>query len=240
MSDGSLGWATSLAAIATMAVGSAIQAAIGIGLALFVVPILALIDPGYIPGPMLLAGVVLTAITAYRERHAIDRQGLRLSLSGLAAGTLVGAIALKSVSSAQLPRVFGVLVLLAVFLSLSRLRVEASARALLLAGGAAGIMGTMVGIHGPPISLVFQNSDPRVARAMLGAFFCVGYLATVAALMAFGLFGGSELVRAAVLLPGVAIGLVAAPHISQFFDRQRLRLAILGIATVSGVLLILR
>jgi uncharacterized protein len=223
-----------------MAVGSAIQAAVGIGLALVVVPILALIDPGFIPGPMLLAGVVLTAITAYRERDAIDKPGLRLSLAGLAVGTLVGAIALKFVSGAQLPRVFGILVLLAVFLSVSRLRVEASTRALLLGGGAAGIMGTMVGIHGPPISLVFQNSDPRIARAMLGAFFSVGYLATVAALVAFDLFGRAELARAAVLLPGVIVGLVVAPHIGQLFDSKRLRLAILGLATVSGLLLILR
>jgi uncharacterized membrane protein YfcA len=101
-------------------------------------------------------------------------------------------------------------------------------------------MGTMVGIHGPPISLVFQNSEPRVARAMLGAFFFVGYLAAVAALGAFDLFGLAELTRAAVLLPGVIAGLVAAPHISRFLDQKRLRTAILGVAAISGVLLILR
>jgi hypothetical protein len=36
------------------------------------------------------------------------------------------------------------------------------------------------------------------------------------------------------------IGLVVAPYIAQIFDGKRLRLAILGLATVSGVLLILR
>jgi hypothetical protein len=65
-------------------------------------------------------------------------------------------------------------------------------------------MGAMVGIHGPPISLVFQNTEPRVARAMLGAFFAVAYLGAVAALAAFGLFI-PHLVRAAILLPGVAM-----------------------------------
>ena len=39
-----------------------------LGLALLVVPFLALIDTGFIPGPMLFAGIALTAATAYRDR----------------------------------------------------------------------------------------------------------------------------------------------------------------------------
>jgi len=88
---------TAIAAVAIMALGSAFQAAAGIGLALFVVPVLALIGPPYIPGPMLLAGTVLAAMTAWRERYALDCAGLRLSLAGLLIGTAVGAVALKAI-----------------------------------------------------------------------------------------------------------------------------------------------
>jgi uncharacterized protein len=97
----------------------------------------------------------------------------------------------------------------------------------------------MVGIHGPPISLVFQNTEPRVARAMLGAFFAVA-LGAVAALAAFGLFGIPHLVRAAILLPGVAIGLAVAPLLARHIDGKRLRLIILGIAALSGLTLLVR
>jgi uncharacterized membrane protein YfcA len=110
----------------------------------------------------------------------------------------------------------------------------------LFAGGAAGMMGAMVGIHGPPISLVFQNTEPRVARAMLGAFFSIAYLGAVAALAGFGLFGIPHLVRAGILLPGVAIGLVVAPLLAGHIDRKRLRIIILGIAAISGLTLLLR
>ena len=99
-----IGWLGALTAVAIMALGSALQAAVGIGLALFVVPVLALIDPAYIPGPMLLAGTVLAAMTAWRERHAVDRPGLCLSLAGLLVGAIVGAVTLKAFwgpSSAQ-------------------------------------------------------------------------------------------------------------------------------------------
>ena len=37
-----------------MAIGAALQAAVGLGMALFVVPLLALIDVRLIPGPVLL------------------------------------------------------------------------------------------------------------------------------------------------------------------------------------------
>ena len=51
-------------AVAIMAMGSALQASVGIGLALLVVPLLALVDQSFIPGPMLLAGVMLV-----RQQH---------------------------------------------------------------------------------------------------------------------------------------------------------------------------
>jgi uncharacterized membrane protein YfcA len=223
-----------------MALGSAFQAGLGIGLALFVVPVLALLDPGYVPGPMLLAGTVLAAMTAYRERDAIDRKGLSISLLGLAAGTIAGAIALHLASGPNVQRLFGALILAAVIVSALGLQVTASVRNLLLGGGAAGLMGTMVGIHGPPIALVFQNAEPRAARAMLGAFFTIAYLGSVGALALFGLFGNAELGRTLVLLPGVALGLAAAPLTRRFIDCDRLRLGILAVAAISGVLLVLK
>jgi uncharacterized membrane protein YfcA len=235
-----LSLATALAAIGAMAVGSALQAALGIGMALVVVPILALVDPGFIPGPMLLAGSLLTATTAYAERDAIDPKGLAVSLVGLAAGTVIGAIALHLAAGSNVQRLFGALLLLAVLVSLLGKPVAASGRNLLLAGSASGIMGTMAGIHGPAMSLVFQSVTPKVARAMLGAFFTAAYLGSVTALACVGLFGKPEIIRSIALLPGVVAGLALAPVTRRLVDRQRLRIAILVLATASGTLLILK
>jgi len=227
-------------AIAIIAIGSAFQASVGIGLALFVVPLLALVDQSFIPGPMLLAGVILVLITAYRERAAIDVPALRSSLVGLVIGTIAGAVGLRFTSGPTLGKTFGVLVLLAVFLSVTGYRFTATRRSLMIAGGAAGIMGAMVGIHGPPISLVFQNAEPRVARGMLSGFFSVAYLGAVAALAAFGMFGVPQIVRAAILTPGVVVGLIVAPHIAPYIDGARLRLIILAVAATSALVLLVR
>src|SRR5882757_3650735 len=227
-------------AVAIMAMGSALQASAGVGLALFVVPLLALVDRSFIPGPMLLAGLLITLLTAYRERTAFDVAALRSSLIGLAVGTIVGALTLKFVSGSHLDKTFGGLVLLAVLIGLSGYEFNATPRSLMFAGGASGIIGAMVGIHGPAISLYFQNAEPRVVRAMLGAFFSVAYLGAVAALAVFGLFGMAELLRAATLLPGVVIGVAAAPLLARHIDGKRLRLIILAIAAVSGLTLLIR
>jgi uncharacterized membrane protein YfcA len=101
------------------------------------------------------------------------------------------------------------------------------------------MMGTMVGIHGPPIALVLQHARPEQARAMLGAFFFVAYVGSVVALAAFDLFGVLQLQLAAALLPGVVAGLCVAPLLAGFFNPTRLRVAILSLSASSAVVLLL-
>lgn len=132
------------------------------------------------------------------------------------------------------------MILAAVLVSLLGTGVRVSRGALLAGGGAAGIMGTMVGIHGPPIALVFQNAEPAQARAMLGAFFAVGYAMSVAALAMVGLFGRQQLALGLLLLPGVGIGCAIAPLVARFLDRRRLRIAILTISGASALVLLVR
>ena len=161
---------------------------------------------------------------------------MRSSLLGLGAGTVAGVVALGYISGPLLPKVFGGLILLAVLISIASPKVVATPGTLLVGSTAAGIMGAMVGIHGPAIALVLQNSKPMQARATLGAFFAVGYVIAVALRAVAGLFGAQELMLGLLLLPGVAIGYLAAPAISQFIDQATLRVAILVISSASACL----
>jgi len=113
--------------------------------------------------------------------------------------------------------------------------IGAALQALLVGGGVAGIMGTMVGINGAPIALVFQNAEPAQTRAVLGAFFAVGYAMSVA-LTVVGLFGWQELILGLLLLPGVGVGYAIAPLVVRFLDRGRLRI---GVLVISGAVALL-
>ena len=58
--------------------------------------------------------------------------------------------------------------------------------------------------------------------------------------MLIGAFGAPEIGRTVVLLPGVAIGLALAPVTRRYVNRDRLRIAILTIAAVSGLILVVK
>lgn len=222
-----------------MTVSSALQAMVGMGLALIAVPLLALAEPAFIPGPMLCAGLLLCIAMAYRGRHELRMRDLSWSIVGLGVGTVIGAGLLAHFSGPSLPRIFGALVLIAVTIVASGVRLPASPRGFLAAGTASGVMGTMVGIHGPPIALVLQNAQASTIRAMLGAYFAVAGVGAVIALAFVGLFGMRELILSAVLVPGVIAGFGVAQIFGRHVAGRLMRIAILTVSAAGGVALLL-
>ena len=83
-------------------VGCVIQGAIGFGANLFAVPILALVNPGFVPGPVLMINPVLNAMLTYRERGHVNGEALGWSLTGRLPGIVVGVVALNLVSKDNL------------------------------------------------------------------------------------------------------------------------------------------
>jgi uncharacterized protein len=227
-------------AIAIVAAASALQAATGMGMALFAAPLLALVDPALVPGPMLCSVVALSIAVAWRERRAIDPRILGLSLLGLLLGCGIGAIILLLLHRAHLAPVFAVLILAMVLLSFSGLQVRTSSAALLIGGTASGIVGTMFGVHGPPIALVLQHEPPDRLRATLCAFFAAGCTVSLFALTAIGAFDIARLGIGLALLPGVVIGFALAPLLARRIDRRRARIVVLVISALSALALLMR
>ena len=228
-----------LAATLIVAVAAALQAATGMGMALCAAPLLALLDPAFVPGPALCAVVALSAAVAWRERTAIDRRIMTTALLGLAAGCVVGAILLALLAGRDLSQVFALLILGAVGLSVAGLPVPNGRLALLVGGAASGLLGTMSGVHGPPIALLLQHQPPDRLRATLCAFFAVGGLISLLALASAGLLGLTGLGLALELLPGVALGFAVAPIFARRVDRRRARAAVLTISTLAALALLL-
>ncbi len=197
-----------------VAMASALQASTGMGMALFAAPLLALVDPALVPGPTLIAVMVLSAIVAWRERAMLDLRMLAPAMLGLVCGTAIGTGVLAILVGWHLARLFAVLIVGAVLLSVVGITVRASRLALLVGGAASGVLGTMAGVHGPPIALVLQHEPPERLRGMLCAFFTVGCAISLAALASIGVFGTAEVGVSLKLLPGVAAGLAVAPIIA--------------------------
>jgi uncharacterized membrane protein YfcA len=229
-------------AIATLAVfvGSALQGAVGFGFALVVAPVLFLVDPLWVPGPIIFSALVLTSLTAIRERDAIDYRGLVWGLAGRLPGTFAGAAMVAAISAEQLATPLGLLVLLAVAISISTVRFEPGPRTLFGAGLLSGFMGTASSIGGPPMALVYQHGPGDRLRATLGAYFVVGAVMSLAALAVVGRFGAVEAWLGATLVPGIVLGFTASSRLKDLVDRGYTRRAVLTVAVAAGVGVILR
>ena len=157
-----------ISASSIVAVGAMIQGAVGFGFALVAVPVLLQIDPHLVPGPMVVASMVLLLLTIWRDRDGIHLAGVGWSVAGRLPGTILGALAVGAISESQMTLTIGGIVLLAVAISLWGPKLRPTPYTLTGAGILSGFMGTVSSIGGPPIAMVYQHeSGPRL-RAHFG------------------------------------------------------------------------
>ncbi len=199
-----------------------------------------LISPDFIPGPLLFNAVVLTVLLTHRERHSIVFSEIRWAVVGRLVGVVVAAAVVASISTDGLALTLGILVLLLVGLSLSRLHFEPTWGSLLVAGTLSGFSGTIASVGAPPMAIVYQNAKGPRIRGTLSAFFVIGSVMSLTALLLVGRLGISEATIALKILPGLLIGFVISRRVAVVLDRGHTRHAVLGLAAAGGALLVLR
>ena len=227
-------------AVSTVAVGAMLQRSVGFGLALVAAPVLILIDPQFIPGPLLIASLSLTILMACRDRDGIDLSGLHWAVGGRIVGTGAGLTALRAISQDQLTLTLGLLVLLAVAISVSGLRLHPTRSTLVGAGTLSGFMGTTSSIGGPPMALIYQHAPGIRFRGTMSSFFIAGVSISLIALASAGRLGRTELGLALLLLPGILAGFAVSMKTVRVLDRGYTRPAVLSVAGVMGLIVVVR
>jgi uncharacterized protein len=221
-------------AVALVAVTSAVHGAVGFGMNLLAVPVLVVLDPTFVPGPAVAAGLVLSLLVAGRERAPLDRR-LGWAVLGLVPGTLLALGLLALVPAESLAAPMGALVLVAVVLSAIRVKLSPTPVTLAVAGVASGFLATAASIGGPPLALVYAQSHGPRLRSNLSAFFVVTAAGSLVALAAAGLFGAHELRLSALFVPGVVVGFLASGPLRPLVDRGHVRPAVLWLSAAAGV-----
>jgi hypothetical protein len=227
-------------AFACVGVGAAVQGAVGFGLGLIAAPILLLIDPRFVPGPLMAGGLALTLAVAWRERSEIHLEGLRPALIGRFIGTAAAAMVLTVVSARMFELIFGVLVMLAIGLSLAGLRVSPTPTNAASAGFLSGFMGTLSSIGGPPMALLYQREGGAVLRATLSALFVLGSLVSLVALALVDRFGAPELALSAFITVPALFGFALSTRIRGLTDRAGVRPLVLALSFFSALAVLLR
>lgn len=232
-------WLALLAAELVIAVAATVQGSVGFGLALLSAPLLALFEPRLVPGPILLASVVLTIAMMLRDRESLDVHGVGWALAGRVPGTALGAALLVWVPRGDLTVLFGMLVVIAALMMGFARPVRPEPRSLLGAGLVSGVMGTASSIGGPPIALLYQGEPGPRMRSTLSAYFTIGATMSLVAVAVVGRLGRWELVATATLLPGIFAGFWLSRRAARWLDRGRTRQAVLWVAGLSGALLVI-
>ncbi len=227
-------------ASAVVAIGATVQASVGFGLALISTPLLVLIDPRLVPGPMIFASMLLVVLTAWRERDSMDLAGIGWGVAGRLPGVVAASLIVASVSEDQLSRAIAIMVLLGVALSIGGPRLRPQPVTLMGAGLLSGFMGTLSAIGGPPMALVYQHETGPRLRGTLSGYFVVGGALSLAGLWSVGKVGTPELAGAAVLMPGILVGFAASRWIAPVIDAGYTRPAVLGTSLAAGLLLLAR
>jgi uncharacterized membrane protein YfcA len=228
--------------VANVIVGFAgfVQTTTGIGFAMVAVPMLVLIDLSYAPGPALFAMLFLSVAMVAGSWQNVDRQGFSTLFPGLLVGTLVGSQLLGLLSATAFGLVFGFIVLASLALGQMGFAPERTPAANATGGFVSGVMGTISGIHGPPLAVLYQRAEMATARATMAFVFVFASILSLVSLHLNGFFGREEALAGLALVPGLAVGFAVAISGRRFISDGIARKAMLAVAAISAVVLIVR
>lgn len=224
----------------TVTSGAFLNGVIGLGMNLFVAPILMMVDPRLVPGPTLVGLLLLTVLMGLRERSGIDLRVVGWMAVGMLPGTALAIFLLPIIPPKMIALVLGAFVLVGVMLSLSGLRFPPRWWVLLLAGFVSGVASTLASIGGPPVAIVNQNLEPKKLRATLSSYFFLSGLASLIGLLLAGRIGTVEVGLSLWLLPGIFLGFLCSTLLIHKVSKSASRYFLLTLSASSAVILILR
>lgn len=224
-----------VAASALVMVGSFVQCTLGFGLAVVSAPLLYMVDPALLPGPVLLLALLLSALNIWKNRGGLALGELGGAIAGRVPGMLIGLWILSTAPPRVLSWLLGGSVMLAVIVSLSRVRLEPTPKRLFVVGAIAGLMGTSTSVGGPPIALIYQHATGERIRANLAGYFMFGTVISLIGLTFVGRFGHDQLLIGLALFPAAFLGFVAARYSLRWIKANLIRPALLVVCTLSAL-----
>lgn len=220
--------------------GAFVQGAIGFGLNLIAVPVIAIYQPAVLPAAAIIFALPMTVGSALRERAHIDRPAILWTTLGRLPGVVLGAWLVSLLSPRALALLIGGFVVVAVAMSVVSVSVPITRATQAGAGFLGGLMGTSSSIGGPPMALLYQRSPGPTMRSTLGAAFLVGTALSLGALALAGQVSAIHWRFGVAMVPPVLIGLVASGTMHARLDAGWLRPCVLGFSALAGAVVVVR
>lgn len=229
-----------IVALIAVTIGAALQSLVGFGMALIAAPILILIEPNFLPAPILALGCFLSLLNTVNYRHKLHFGNTQIALIGRIPGSLLGVFLLTLLPLEFFYLGFSTFVVFSVLLTYRDVRVSNSPRNLFIAGFFSGLMGTTTSVGGPPIALAYQNSSPDEARAELGLFFLVGTMISLALLLIADNISYHQVQLTLPLLPAILLGFLLSRRLDKHFKPHYLKPLIATLSITLGTLIFIK
>ncbi|NNC79353.1 MAG: TSUP family transporter [Acidimicrobiales bacterium] len=220
--------------------GATAQGAIGIGYGLVAGAGLVAIDPAFVPGPLLIIGVVVGCRHIVVERDHLDLPAWKRCMLGLPVGLIAGISVLEAMDDRTLGLAVGAAIALAAVALLAGVTVKRTPAIEVATGAGSAFAAVTASLPGPPFVVAFSDLRPAAMRATSASFLVALTVLSFFSLVATGNFARDEFELLALMLPGTVAGLFVSRFVRPHLESQWFRPLILIIAGIGGIALIIR
>ena len=221
-------------------IGSIIQGSISMGFALIVAPIIILLNPDFVPVPMILSAFFLSILVLLRDHKSLDYTGISFALFGRIGGSIIAAFLLTIISKNIYNIIFGSIIIIAAIITNLKFKIGINKLSLIIAGFLSGLMGTISAIGGPPIALLYQNQKDTKIRSSLSGYFLIGSIISLTALKISGRFTLNELKLFLILIPAIVTGFLISSILVKIPKEGFSKRLILSVSIISSVIIIIK
>jgi len=219
-------------------VSSILQMATGVSVGIIIVPFLAMISYTLLPVPVVFASLTLTIMMAYQGREHIDTNNMPQIGFGMLLGIFFAVYILKNIELEHLGVLFGLLILLSVFISIKIKTFKLGRKVNYSGGFMAGLIGTLALSGGQILALLFQNHPLASIKSSLAFLYTIFSLVLLLVFYVAGEFSYAQLISGFYMMPGFIIGFFIAPKFTKYFNPKYTKTVVLSMATIGAFILI--
>lgn len=220
-------------------VGAILQGCIGFGMIVLAFPVIVVIEPALLPQTVLLASLPTIVLNAVRNWGEADYREVGWLMAGRAPGLIGGVLLVQLVERSYLAVGGGLVVLIAVALSIWAPRVKRTTANLFGAGVVSALFGTAIGIGGPPLGLLYQHETGARLRGTVSLLMITGGPISVGLLALAGQYNAVDVRTGLALAPATIVGNLLAPRFMPWFD-ERVRLTVLIVCALAAIAALIR
>lgn len=227
-----------MASFVVVTLAAAVQGTIGLGFNIVSVSLMSLINPILVPVPQLILSLPQSIGAVAREHGGVDRTGVIWIFLGRLPGAAIGVWLLSVASDRTLDVFIGAMVLVAVLILASGVKLVRNQAVEFGAGVFAGVSSYVSAIGGPPLALLYSKDEGPTIRATLGLLFVVGVSITLVVRAFTGDLTMGDVVVGLALMPAAALGFAMSSWLKERVAPGQLRVAIFIISSVAATALL--